>query len=399
MSLSLSAVALSGSVASAGNGGGFPMAFNPETPQSGLNTFSNPPTILNPQCPNGLAGTPGSDPATKVLNQALNTPSSFAVGGQVHYIYKDNPHGAAFGFNIQDCEVTFPPSFFTAADFDPTTGVLINPAFTKAVLDQNGTQIDGAALTGISSAEGNIYYSWTVQPVPAGTWICNFARDINTDHGGGGNRKVTPTCFQVGTPRTFPTAQVGYADDEHGGSVHTPGAPWPPTTGSTGVNFAGCPSGIATQDYIASCPAASGLYGANYDGGAIDLHNSTASDMTLQSVTVTVNGGTSSACTFDIWPHGTMVVPAGGDLVLAETAQTTAPCGDGPSLYNFDTSDTQITACTPDTVNPTVNVTLSGGASKTFTDSTNVLTSGGDDPGSCAIAGSTDETLAWTPIS
>jgi hypothetical protein len=40
--------------------------------------------------------------------------------------------------------------------------------------------------------------------------------------------------------------------------------------------------------------------------------------MTVQSVTVTVNGGTSSACTFNIWPAG-MVVPASGDLVLAQT--------------------------------------------------------------------------------
>ena len=409
LSLSLSAVALTGSVASAGNGGGFPMAFNPETPQSGLNTFTNPPTILNPQCPNGLAGTPGSDPATKVLNPALNTPASFAVGGQVHYIYMDDPHGAASGFDIQDCEVTFPPSFFTSADFDPTTGVLINPAFTKSVLDKNGTQIDGASLTGILSAEGQIFYSWTVQPVPTGTWICNFARDIDTDHGGGGNRKVTPTCFQVGLPPVFPTVSVGYADGEHG-TPATPGSPWPPTDGTSAtLAFAGCPAPTqpGSQDYISSCPAATGspgqpmTYNGDYDGGAIDLHNSTSTGITLQSVTVQLDAGTalSANCYFDIWPHNTMVVPANGDLVLAQTAQSTAVCGTADSDYNFDTSDSQITECVTNTIHPTVTVTLLGGASETFTDTTNVLTSGGDDPGSCGASGAKNEARPWTPIS
>jgi hypothetical protein len=207
---------------------------------------------------------------------------------------------------------------------------------------------------------------------------------------------VCATSFVV-----FPTVKVGYADDEHGGTVHNPGAPWPPAFGSTGVNFAGCPVGAATQDYITICPTATGspghggTYNGDFDSGAIDLHNSTAAAMTVQSVTVTVNGGTGSACTFNIWPND-MVVPANGDLVLAQTAQTAAPCGDGPSVYNFDSSDTQITACTLDAIAPTITVTLPGGASKTYTDSSLALTSGGDDPGSCPVGTSTDETVSWT---
>jgi hypothetical protein len=208
----------------------------------------------------------------------------------------------------------------------------------------------------------------------------------------------------------FPTVKVGYADDEHGGSAHNPGAPWPPVYGSSGVNFAGCPVGVATQDYIPSCPPSSGnppgtsgTYNGDFDSGAIDLHNSTAADMTVQSVTVTVNGGTPSACTFNIWPSN-MVVPAGGDLVLAQTAQGPTQCANGEqepllSLYNFDTSDTQVTLCTPDTTAPTITVTLAGGASKTYTDSSLRLTSGGNDPGSCGSSGATDETLPWTPTS
>jgi hypothetical protein len=209
---------------------------------------------------------------------------------------------------------------------------------------------------------------------------------------------VCATSFVV-----FPTVKVGYADDEHGGTVHNPGAPWPPAFGSAGVNFAGCPVGAATQDYITVCPTATGspghggTYNGDFDSGAIDLHNSTAAPMTLQSVTVTVNSGTSSACTFNIWPTG-MVVPAGGDLVLAQTGGP-AQCNDQPLAtgYNFDSSDSQIAECTPDTIAPTITVTLSGGASKTYTDSSLALTSGGDDPGSCHPSGTTDETVAWTP--
>ena len=120
----VSTVAIGGQTALAGNGGTFPRAFHPETAAGFTNTFKPPTTVLSPMCPNGIVGTPGSDPATKVLNTALNTPSSFLVGGTVHYTYSDNPHGSPFGFTIQDCEVVYPPNFFKASDFNPTTGVL-----------------------------------------------------------------------------------------------------------------------------------------------------------------------------------------------------------------------------------------------------------------------------------
>ncbi len=187
--------------ASAGQGtkGGFPMSYSPDTVAPWTNTYTPPTSTLSPQCPNGLAGTPGSDPANLALNAPQNNAMSFEAGGTVYFVYSDNPHGSAFGFTIQDCMVVYPESFFTSSDFDPTTGVLTSNAFNKSSLDHAGTMIDGAALTGISSPEGQIYFGWTLpSTATTGSWVCSFARDIRTDHGGGGNRKVTPTCFQVG---------------------------------------------------------------------------------------------------------------------------------------------------------------------------------------------------------
>ena len=225
--------------ASAGNSKGLPRAYHPETIPGFTNTFTPAPAVLSPKCPQSIVDTPGSFPATKTLNSSLNTASSFYVGGKVHYIYHDNPHGSAFNFTIQDCEVAYPTNFFTASDFNRMTGVLTNPTFTKQMLDKNGTEVDGAALSGISNPEGLIYFSWTVQPEPVGTWMCNFARDIRASHGGSGNRKAIPTCFQVTSP---PITFLGYTDSFRS----TPGPTTPTLSGGMNnphgvpVTFVGC---------------------------------------------------------------------------------------------------------------------------------------------------------------
>jgi hypothetical protein len=184
-----------GSQAAFAGGGGFPRAYSPEVAPFN-NTFTSPTESLSPKCPQGIVGTPGSDPASLALNAGLS--SDLSSGGNVHFVYGDDAHGSAFGFTIQICAVVYPASFFTGADFDPVTGVLINPSFSKNVLDSSGTEVDGASLSGISNPEGDIYFSWTTpNTVPQGSWVCSFARDVDSDHGGGGNRKVSPTCFQV----------------------------------------------------------------------------------------------------------------------------------------------------------------------------------------------------------
>lgn len=184
-----------GSQAAFGGDNAFPQAYNPETAVGFTNTFTPPTETLNPDCPNGIAGTPGSDPAHLAINGAIG--DNFSPGGTVHFVYSDDAHDAAFNFTIQICAVVYPQGFFAPSDFDHS-GVLTNTSFSKHDLDSNGTVIDGAALTGISDPDGSIYFSWTSPTtVPDGSWICSFARDDSSNHGGGGNRKVTPTCYQA----------------------------------------------------------------------------------------------------------------------------------------------------------------------------------------------------------
>jgi hypothetical protein len=241
-----------GAAVAAGKGG-FPQAYNPETAAGFTNTFTPPAHVLHPKCPNALAATPGSDPAHIRLNSALNTRASFVVGGKIHYVYDDNPHGKAFNFTVQTCQVAFPASFFTASDFDPVTGVLTNPAFSKHLLDKNGTEVDGGSLDGISSAQGNIYFSWTVQPVADGTWVCNFARDIRANHGGGGNRKAVPSCFQVKPPSTQTIrSEIFFC---------TNGAP--STTLVSGGSLAVPAAGLSSANPLAPSRVAAGRYTVN----------------------------------------------------------------------------------------------------------------------------------------
>ena len=164
--------------------------------EADLNTYTGE-EVLHPECPNGLAGTPGSDPATKWLDTARNTADSFAAGGTVHYVYGDNARDPSDNFEIQDCVVAYPADSFEAADFD-ANGVLVPDAYAKRDFTKGGTQLDAVTLTGIEDSTAPVYYRWTSpSDLEGGTWVCNFARDISTGHGGDGNRKVLPTCYQV----------------------------------------------------------------------------------------------------------------------------------------------------------------------------------------------------------
>ena len=162
--------------------------------EAGKNTYTSEGT-LSAQCPEGIAGTPGSDPANKELAPG-NTAASFEAGGTVHYVYHDNPNDDSTNFNLEDCVVSYPADKFTASDFN-ASGQLVN-ALKKNVLVDDATELDKATLSGVTASTGDIFYSWTAPGnLTAGSWVCNFARDTSTGHGGGGNRKVSPVCYQV----------------------------------------------------------------------------------------------------------------------------------------------------------------------------------------------------------
>lgn len=394
----------------------FPRSFGPETAAGFTNTFSTN-EVLTPACAEALAGTPGSDPASKVLNTALNTAASFQPGGTVHFSYLDNPHANAGtqNFTIQDCVVTYPAGFFSTSDFDPGTGVLTNPAYSKATLVKGGTQIDGAALSGIGSSVGAIHFSWTAPTgIAPGTWVCNFARDIRNDHGGTGNRKVLPTCYAVAggttttsaatsstTSTTGPAPQqtvtpgvfVAYADNLHNPSVQFLPSPW---QGSPGMQFLGC-----------TIPSTE--CGTAYDGGAVRIDNPSSNP----AITLTAASVVIGPCTFTPWGS---LLPAsaapGGSFILTQTGQLgppqAPPCdgrvavADRP-FTNFDTSegpfdtiDPPFSNCNPTLVPfPVINLTFSNGMTLTVTDADEILTTGGVDRFACL---GLEEALPWTAV-
>jgi hypothetical protein len=420
---------------------GFPRSYNPETASGFTNTYSTN-EVLTPACPEGIAATPGSEPASKVLNPALNTGASFEAGGTVHFTYLDNPHTnpGTQNFTIQDCVVTYPAGFFSPSDFDPVTGALINPQYDKSRLVKGGTQIDGAALSGIRSSVGNIYFSWTA---PAGiavdTWVCFFARDIRNNHGGGGNRKVPPTCYRVtpppnGTttsssststssstssststtinePFVDPTVHLGYADTTHGTTVQFLPDPW---LGDPGVTFLGC-------------VAPSLECGQTYDGGAIRVDNPATNPALTLTSAVVAYGSTNGTCTYRTWdgmiadPTVDKTVAPGGTLILTQTGTLgppqPAPCDGRVGLTdrpftNFDTSEGPLDTISPPFSNcdpsdsvvnpPVVTLTFSSGLTLTIVDNPDptvqndeILTTGGVDRFACI---GLDEAAPWTAV-
>lgn len=402
-----------GTPAGAGPQSGFPRTFVAETTSPyNQNTFtSNDP--LTPACPQALAGTPGSDPATKVLNTALNTPASFQPGGTVHYTYTDNPHPnpGTSNFTIQDCEVVYPSTFFSASDFDPTTGVLIG-SFTKAQLIAGGTPIDGASLSGIRSPADQIYFGWQdnspANGVTVGSWVCNFARDIANNHGGDGNRKVSPTCFQVQptqpvvNPANTPVIYFGYADNYRGEVGAIPGGLPTPWEGSPNVIFVGCNvhPGVCPVDTLTT-----GTPAVIYDAGAVRIDNvsTTQSIVVSPGNTISTNEVVIGGCVWNPWAGlGPWTIPPLGTLILTQTGGPAPMCGGAVSgagiatnsNWNLDTSEAS-TSCVPSGVFPVVNLTINGVASQ-LVDNQQIMNTQGVDRGNPAC-GAANEATNWTP--
>ncbi|MDQ6616290.1 MAG: hypothetical protein M3083_16505 [Actinomycetota bacterium] len=145
-------------------------------------------------------------------------------------------------------------------------------------------------------------------------------------------------------------------------------SPW---QGSPGVTFVG-----GGTPAMGPCP------GNCYDSGAIRLDNPNATGVAVDSVTVDI--GTKH---FDLWPHGTMTIPAGtakqpGQLILTQTAS-----------INFDGSDTAA-GCSNNGVIPLVHVTV-GGKTTGFDDLSQSLNDNGTNAGSCG--GNEDRPWASAP--
>jgi hypothetical protein len=129
--------------------------------------------------------------------------------------------------------------------------------------------------------------------------------------------------------------------------------------------------------------------GCSFDSGAILIKNLSSSTMTIAHVTASIG----ASCTFDIWPSN-MSLPAGQALILAQTVSgdSTGCPGDG----TFDTSDViNYPECTHDGTVPVVHVTI-GTTTAPYSDTGQVLNTGGIDPGGCGNG--SNESEQWVPI-
>jgi hypothetical protein len=167
---------------------------------------------------------------------------------------------------------------------------------------------------------------------------------------------------------------VGYADSLRAAPTNFP-TPW---AGSPGMTFEGCQ------------PAAACVY----DAGAVRIVNNTGSPVTVNSVAVHV-----STCTYTGWPSASLA--PGGQLVVTQLGSGAADGCTGPVPAVMDTSDIGPNGspyagnCTPDGIQPTVDVTVDG-TPTTYTDSGQVLNTGGVDRASCPSG--TNESTQWTLV-
>lgn len=177
-----------------------------------------------------------------------------------------------------------------------------------------------------------------------------------------------------------PSVYVGYAYNVGGFRFNHP-SPW---KRGQGVIFEGC-------NYFQPdrCPVSKS--GADrYDSGAIRVVNPSQASMTVTNVSVTVG-----SCTFSPWPNLNVTVPAGEQLILAQT-EGPRPCTNR-GKYNFDTSETTKSCTVNDGLIPVVDMTINGEVF-TFADNSQTLNDGGVDPGGIAC-GALNETRNWKPAS
>lgn len=176
-------------------------------------------------------------------------------------------------------------------------------------------------------------------------------------------------------PATNPSAVqvfVGYADTLRANPVNFP-TPW---SGSPNVVFAGCTTNCT------------------FDAGAVRLVNNTPLPVTVDSIDVKL-----STCTFAMWPNGTVLQPD-QQFVITQTASGAADGCDNQAGF-FDTSDIGPNGqswsghCDQSGVIPEVDATIDGVPS-TFTDTGQVLNTGGVDKASCPNG--SNESEQWTLI-
>lgn len=175
---------------------------------------------------------------------------------------------------------------------------------------------------------------------------------------------------------------------------YRPGLATPdPWEGSPNSVFEGC-------NYFSpdACPQFDG--NDIYDGGAIRIENPSTTAVTVTDASVAIGEPPpEAACVYRPWPGLHVVVAPGHSLILTQTGGP-SPCPNDGVVgdYNFDTSESNhsLTPCTNDGEIPTIHLTTSAG-DFTFHDVSQILNTGGEDPGN-ALCGSRNESHdTWEP--
>ncbi len=165
---------------------------------------------------------------------------------------------------------------------------------------------------------------------------------------------------------------VGYADTLRAHPQNFP-TPW---AGSPGVVYSGCNG---------SC---------SFDAGAVRIVNNTNLAQTVDSVTVTLG-----TCTWDIWQKNVALQPGQQYIITQTVSGASGGCDNKSGL--FDTSDigpnnaNWAGNCGQSGVIPQINATIDGVAN-TFTDTKQVLNTGGFDLASCPSG--SNESQQWSLV-
>lgn len=171
---------------------------------------------------------------------------------------------------------------------------------------------------------------------------------------------------------------VAYADSLRANASNFP-TPW---LGSPQTTFEGC------------IPAPS--LPCEYDGAAIRVVNNSGSPVTVEAITLHID-----TCTYTGWPSAALA--PGADLIVTQMLSGAADGCTGPTPNWIDSSDIgpggsgYSSNCTPDGIQPVVDVTVNG-VTTSYTDSGQVLNTGGIDAANCPVPGASNESIQWTVI-
>jgi RHS repeat-associated protein len=337
--------------------------------QSFPNIAFDPPAGTIQYTPAGVD--PGTRPFTDVVLNAAGTFAGTSVA-------QGNGVQAGVGA-LSSFDAVFTAEFNVKEAGDVTLSIIADDGFMLGV-GGGASRVSGAyenppasntspfqgyplmAAYNVGGASGPGTYTATIHFPAAGT----YPYELDYFECCGSKLSLVLSTATV-NPATEPlSVYVGYAD-----GLRPAGSIFPfPWLGSPNVVFEGCHPGCT------------------FDGGAIRVDNSSDTDVTVDSLSADFG-----SCHFAIWPQN-QILPAGQIMIFAQEANGASSGCDNRS-GQFDTSDLPFAGfCGQNGIIPAVNLTVDGIA-KTYTDSGQVLDTGGEDVADCL---NRNESESWQRV-